>query len=350
MILPQSKILTLFAAVVMIPVLALPVPDDSSISDNPPLVLATDVHGPASSPQVVGKEISMSKRMDHGDRSWQAGLPPNREYRPPPAPVDMTPETGPGIPYALYSTRRVEKSNALFPFLGVPPLRTPSRTPAILSDPNFDRLYPMALALRYNKLESESLKALSEKVSMFFIDRQDPDFVYQLKKKSGEKELSLKEKTDIIKASQLFRSSRAMRCPTRSYYAHMNRHDAEKGVNVYYILATAKKQVDDRIEQVKNAVGVISSDYAGEYTLGIEAIEQGRSVPYEKFISLCLADPADGYESTGWFIILSSNQKFSSFFFSGLYKAERLSTEEVWQVLEQNFRVSRPTLSRVSVT
>ncbi|KAJ3709834.1 hypothetical protein C8R42DRAFT_692172 [Lentinula raphanica] len=229
MILPQSKILTLFAAVVMIPVLALPVPDDSSISDNPPLVLATDVHGPASSPQVVGKEISMSKRMNHA--------------------VDVTPETRPG---------------ELFPFLRVPPLQIPSTAPEILSVPNFDRLYPMALALNYDG--PLMLEGLSKEVAMFFIDRQDRDCVYQLKKKSGAKEPSLKDKMKKIKESEFYGTSiNSRRSQIEDLYKATHgipgslsaRLDplrvVETGVNSYYILATAKEQVDERIKQVKES-------------------------------------------------------------------------------------------------
>ena len=63
MILPQSKILTLFAAVAMISVLALPVvPDYSSISGNLPLSLATDGHSPGS-PQGIVFDFCLSHEL-----------------------------------------------------------------------------------------------------------------------------------------------------------------------------------------------------------------------------------------------------------------------------------------------
>ncbi|KAJ3817821.1 hypothetical protein F5880DRAFT_1330289 [Lentinula raphanica] len=190
MILPQSKILTLFAAVAMIPVLALPVvPDYSSISDSLPLSLATDGHSPGS-PQgivfsfclsyefiscrcchyvvTVGKEISMSKRMDPG-------------Y--------LSPEPkGPGKPALLYP-----------PYSGW----TSSTAPKVIQFPDFERLTPLAFTVIYDG--PDSFQIFNEKVAMLLVDTSS-NVVYRLKKNHPKKEPSLRVKMAIIENSESYRT------------------------------------------------------------------------------------------------------------------------------------------------
>ncbi|KAJ3822185.1 hypothetical protein F5880DRAFT_1659885 [Lentinula raphanica] len=73
MILPRTKSIMCFIAIGMISVLALPVPDDSDImvSTSPS---ASDVYAQAS-PQVIGREILMSKRMDNSQRASTPPIP-----------------------------------------------------------------------------------------------------------------------------------------------------------------------------------------------------------------------------------------------------------------------------------
>ncbi|KAJ3818032.1 hypothetical protein F5880DRAFT_1307268 [Lentinula raphanica] len=187
MILPQLKILTLFAAVAMIPVLALPVPYDSLNSYNPPLALAIDIHSHQASPQVVGKEISMSKRMDPGDE-------------------------------------RV-----------VSPL-TPSTVPEVIPFPSFKDLHPLLF-------EPKKDSGSNYEVPLLLDERSN--VLYRLKKKGEEKEPSLDTKMGLIRASPSYQSrgrridgllTRAMDHAAPGY-EHVLPDQAMKVLNAYYILA-----------------------------------------------------------------------------------------------------------------
>ncbi|KAJ3967224.1 hypothetical protein EV361DRAFT_871797 [Lentinula raphanica] len=193
MILPQLKILTLFAAVAMIPVLALPVPYDSLNSYNPPLALAIDIHSHQASPQVVGKEISMSKRMDPGDE-------------------------------------RV-----------VSPL-TPSTVPEVIPFPSFKDLHPLLF-------EPKKDSGSNYEVPLLLDERSN--VLYRLKKKGEEKG------TYNCFSHHYCRGRRIDGLLTRAMdhaapgYEHVLPDQAMKVLNAYYILAIAKDQVAARIQDIK---------------------------------------------------------------------------------------------------
>ncbi|KAJ3721153.1 hypothetical protein C8R42DRAFT_79863 [Lentinula raphanica] len=88
MILPRTKSMMFFAALGMVSVLALPVPDELVISSPSE---ASDVHAQVS-PQVNGREITISKRMDHNQQNH------------PPIPLEppVEPPAGPVLPFGLY--------------------------------------------------------------------------------------------------------------------------------------------------------------------------------------------------------------------------------------------------------
>ncbi|KAJ3709830.1 hypothetical protein C8R42DRAFT_692162 [Lentinula raphanica] len=300
MILPQSKILTLFAAVAMIPVLALPVvPDYSSISDSLPLSLATDGHSPGSPQVTVGKEISMSKRMDPG-------------Y--------LSPEPkGPGKPALLYP-----------PYSGW----TSSTAPKVIQFPDFERLTPLAFTVIYDG--PDSFQIFNEKVAMLLVDTSS-NVVYRLKKNHPKKEPSLRVKMAIIENSESYRTRTGERrvqmdklfedikANTVSGSHIVNGVDSRIAVdlNPYYILAKVpKEQIKDRIEQFKKSIGPNSQGHFQDYSEAANRVLTSEMpVSTTDMVALYLADPTDG-----------------SFLFSEVYEAERITTQsKEWQDLTAYF-------------
>ncbi|KAJ3712641.1 hypothetical protein C8R42DRAFT_647445 [Lentinula raphanica] len=269
-----------FIAIGMISVLALPVPDDSDIivSTSPS---ASDVYAQAS-PQVIGSEILMSKRMDNSQR---ASTPPI-------------------------------------------PLEPPILAPARIQRPPFEQFAPdiymvpapLQAPVSY---PAKSFQEWNQELSHFLFN---PNGIkYEYIRIEGPEPETLRQKLNSIIQSELYQQDSSLYGILLNLFNEVNIRDPDpsrlKLFNAYHILFVWKRQVDIRIKMIQESA-IYSLRYKEDYEQIFTRIKDARSLEAWDMINIYLADDChNGYEFEVAQKYSRFNHCFRAFYQSGAYEA-----------------------------